>query len=327
MNSPPNSLASLLSTVPNAYQATAQAPPAEEGNPDAIIMTYLRDAYEPPVEEQNRYYPSSSYRYSAPPRGAPPSPPDSTVPIPTTLANIGAALANATDTPFAVALPPAVGMDEAFTDTLDRGEMGGKRRKAPHERAGWREMDEEKRGKGENGASEAAATLVGLEEAQAHSEDGEDERPAKRPAKSKEARAEQNRKAQQIFRRKREEKIKQLELDSMALANTRGRLVAAEARLSEMALELEAKIIEAQGLRRALATAANVAGLSLVKPDGALTLSPEEYEARDRSRVTPAHLEAGCDGLARAARQLAKANRRQREDVRAAQEASQHAQA
>lgn len=38
MNSPPNSLASLLSTVPNAYQNAQQAQ-AEEGNHDAIIMT------------------------------------------------------------------------------------------------------------------------------------------------------------------------------------------------------------------------------------------------------------------------------------------------
>ncbi|BEJ14870.1 hypothetical protein CspHIS471_0406370 [Cutaneotrichosporon sp. HIS471] len=166
MNSPPNSLASLLSAVPNAYQGAPPAPPAEEGNHDAIIMTYLRDAYEP-VEE--RYYPP--YRPSAP-RGAPPSPPDPTVPIPTTLANIGAALANATDTPFAISLPPAVGMEEAFTDTLDRGEMGGKRRKAPHERAGWKEMDDEKR---RDGSAEAAATLIAFEE---------EERPSKRQAKS-----------------------------------------------------------------------------------------------------------------------------------------------
>ncbi|GMK57279.1 hypothetical protein CspeluHIS016_0401130 [Cutaneotrichosporon spelunceum] len=306
MNSPPSSLASLLSSVPNAYQGAA--PPAEEGSHDAIIMTYLRDAYEP-VED--RYYPP--YRPPAP-RGVPPSPPDPVVPIPATLANIGAALANATETPFSVTLPPAVGMDEAFTDTLDRGEMGGKRRKAPHERAGWKEMDDEKH----RDAAEAAATLIAFEE---------EERPAKRQAKSKEARAEQNRKAQQLFRRKREEKIKQLELDAMALTSTRVRLAAAEARLSELALELEAKMIETQGLRRALATATSIAGLSVVKPDGALVLSPEEYEGRDRARATPAHLEAGCDGLARAARQLAKANRRQREDVRAAHEASQHAQA
>jgi hypothetical protein len=65
-------------------------------------------------------------------------------------------------------------MDEAFTDTLDRGEMGGKRRKAPHERAGWKEMDDEKR---RDGAAEAAATLIGFEEAD------DDEPPAKRQAK------------------------------------------------------------------------------------------------------------------------------------------------
>lgn len=165
----------------------------------------------------------------------------------------------------------------------------------------------------------------------------------------KEARAEQNRKAQQIFRRKREEKIKQLELDSMALNNTRQRLIAAEARLSDMALvrcplplltsvspssavadvrqELEAKVIEAQGLRRALATAANVGGLSLTKADGSLVLSPDDYEQRDRSKIAAVHLDVGCDGLARASRQLAKANRQRRDELRHAQEASQHAQA
>lgn len=60
----------------------------------------------------------------------------------------------------------------------------------------------------------------------------------------KEARAEQNRKAQQIFRRKREEKIKQLELDSMALGNTRQRLMAAEQRLADMALVRYSSAIE-----------------------------------------------------------------------------------
>lgn len=53
---------------------------------------------------------------------------------------------------------------------------------------------------------------------------------------SKESRAEQNRKAQQVFRRKREEKMKQLEIDAMALAGTRARLQAAEERILSLAL-------------------------------------------------------------------------------------------
>lgn len=53
---------------------------------------------------------------------------------------------------------------------------------------------------------------------------------------SKESRAEQNRKAQQVFRRKREEKMKQLEIDALALAGTRARLQAAEERILSLAL-------------------------------------------------------------------------------------------
>lgn len=52
----------------------------------------------------------------------------------------------------------------------------------------------------------------------------------------KELRAEQNRKAQQIFRRKREQRIKQLELDSVALNGFKERTAQAEAKLLEMAL-------------------------------------------------------------------------------------------
>lgn len=128
------------------------------------------------------------------------------------------------DGPFTISLPPAVGLDEAFTDTLDRGEMGGKRRKPPHERAGWKEMDDEKRGEkrrhdaidhhhddtvpaggsesgaiegngnlGDGGAAEAAATLIGFETGEGHVQqvhehehDGDDElKPAnKRQQKS-----------------------------------------------------------------------------------------------------------------------------------------------
>lgn len=42
--------------------------------------------------------------------------------------------------------------------------------------------------------------------------------------RSKDARAEQNRRAQQAFRRRREEHIKKLEADSLALEPTRKRL-------------------------------------------------------------------------------------------------------
>lgn len=83
-------------------------------------------------------------------------------------------------------------------------------------------------------------------------------------------------------------------------------------------------MIEAQGLRRALSTAVSVTGVSLVRNDGTLVLSPEDYEHRDKTKIAAVHVEVGCDTLARASRQLAKANRQRRDDIRAAQEAAQH---
>lgn len=75
-------------------------------------------------------------------------------------------------------------------------------------------------------------------------------------------------------------------------------------------------MIESQGLRRALSTAVSVSGSALVKPDGSLVLSLDDYERRDRSKVTTGELDTACDSLARASRQLAKANRQRRDQLR-----------
>jgi len=72
---------------------------------------------------------------------APASPIDTSVPIPETLASLP-------NPPDALYLAPLSGLPaappEVFPVNLsDRGEMGGKRRKALHERAGWKEMEED----------------------------------------------------------------------------------------------------------------------------------------------------------------------------------------
>jgi hypothetical protein len=53
---------------------------------------------------------------------------------------------------------------------------------------------------------------------------------------TKKARAEQNRRAQQVFRRKREERIKKLEEDATVLTDLRHSLSLAESKLRELAL-------------------------------------------------------------------------------------------
>lgn len=73
-------------------------------------------------------------------------------------------------------------MDEfpgaADTVALDRGEMGGKRRKAPHERAGWKEiLEEEERAKVE--AAAQASHQVQQQQAAGDDAQKEDEYGAK----------------------------------------------------------------------------------------------------------------------------------------------------
>jgi hypothetical protein len=66
---------------------------------------------------------------------------DTSVQIPSALAELAASNGPALhlDIPSADAVIDAT---FAYNDYGERGEMGGKRKKAPHERAGWKEMDE-----------------------------------------------------------------------------------------------------------------------------------------------------------------------------------------
>lgn len=116
----------------------------------------LREHYNPADERYDERY--APLPPSAP---TPASPPDSTVPIPSSLAALATP---APDAPYLAPLPP---MDDfpgaAETVALDRGEMGGKRRKAPHERAGWKEiLEEEERQKAE--AAQQAQQVSGQPE-------------------------------------------------------------------------------------------------------------------------------------------------------------------
>jgi hypothetical protein len=149
---------------------------------------------------------------------------------------------------------------------------------------------------------------------------------------SKKSRAEQNRKAQQVYRRNREEKMKRLEADQAALAQTRIRLAAAEARIEQLALvsydsfrlsidlmlttqDLEAKSIETNALRTSLLTVADNANVSIVTPQNNLVIAPTDWETRDKASVDetgPTRSALALDALARASREVAKANRARR---------------
>ncbi|TXT07173.1 hypothetical protein VHUM_03343 [Vanrija humicola] len=257
---------------------------------------YLRQ----PVRERDEALPTNA--------PAPASPLDTTIAIPTSLSELAA---TATDVPYFAPLPPLAATEELVL-APDRGEMGGKRRKAPHERAGWKEMEEDAQ-RSEKRLRPAAAAVpeggveqfVGYEVAPA----GGDSLAV--AAAATEA-SEQNRKAQQVFRRKREEKMKQLELDSLALAQTRERLAASEARINDVLFELEAKMIEAAGLREALLTAAVGTSTSFVRPDGTLAITVADWESRNTDATGQDRTQAAADELVRASRQLAKLHRARR---------------
>ncbi|WOO85567.1 uncharacterized protein LOC62_07G009070 [Vanrija pseudolonga] len=346
MNSPPpSSLASLLAYPSGGVPADGAAS-AQEGDAAALI-NYLGEHYDPSADEHSGGRPflnngdylrhavrerDEALPTSAP---APASPLDPSIAIPTALSDLAA---SATDVPYFAPLPPLPAAEELVL-APDRGEMGGKRRKAPHERAGWKEMEEDAQ-RGEKRLRTAAAaegSAGGVEEfvgyevapaaageslaaaaeaadasAEAVAADGEDDKRKPRAKLSKELRAEQNRKAQQVFRRKREEKMKQLELDSLALAQTRERLAASEARINDVLFELEAKMIEAAGLRQALVTASVGTSSSFVRTDGSLAISTADWETRDPDAATQERTQAAVDDLARASRQLAKLHRARR---------------
>lgn len=177
------------------------------------------------------------------------SPVNASIPIPAALQ----ALASSTQ-PISV---PSYDMTEFTGEQVsDRGEMGGKRKKQPHERAGWKEMDEQgllkKRSTGgrkkttideyvgyDTQAQSQDQALAHAQALQQHDSGNIDvmqgdmytqgaaqQQDMSMGVESMEdgkkiSKTEQNRRAQQIYRRRREERMKQLEADAQALERTR----------------------------------------------------------------------------------------------------------
>ncbi|KAK6910298.1 hypothetical protein I203_104330 [Kwoniella mangroviensis CBS 8507] len=73
------------------------------------------------------------------------SPLNPTIPIPNTLARLASQTISNLSLPDPTLLKGQEEIEQAalLADQYDRGEMGGKRRKLPHERAGWAEMDQQ----------------------------------------------------------------------------------------------------------------------------------------------------------------------------------------
>ncbi|ORX36832.1 hypothetical protein BD324DRAFT_627336 [Kockovaella imperatae] len=293
------------------------------------------------------------------------SPPDTSVKIDPALAEI-ASQAPAENLPEIPA--PSFWLPDHQGDYGALGEMGGKRKKLPHERAGWKEMDEagpRKRGPRKKDASAPSGSAVpatsagttgemddgaghlerdlmeahrqnggeedgmyqtmglypttGLgsyaatqpEGGQSGGEDGDlDEQGKKRkraPSEAKEARAEQNRRAQQAFRRRREEKMKGLEAAAAALEPTQRRLQEVESKLIEAALSLEASKIQCQAYQSALRTVAQASGYSIITDEGTLAINSSMQTKAGLSDAK--EIDAACATLARQSRELAKQNR------------------
>ncbi|RSH81595.1 hypothetical protein EHS25_006217 [Saitozyma podzolica] len=353
------------------------------------------------------------------------SPVDTSVQIPSALAELAASNGPALhlDIPSADAVIDAT---FAYNDYGERGEMGGKRKKAPHERAGWKEMDENrgrKRGRkagtsqsavgagGGGGSGSApnssgprelqtyeplqtdtqglngqhlqhshshpheqkeeqqqgqqvqqeqhdgqvqlddptqdditlASTALARDLAQAQAEMGldvaglshedgaaiarafeehhvpaqiipgevtlveEDEHAAEREkARSAGSRAEQNRRAQQVYRRKREERMKQLEAAAAALEPTRRIATDLGVKLKQLAVSFEAAKLENAALRMALVTASQ-AGHSVLTSDGSLVIN--KTMNRSTRPSSQEDVTAAFGKLERQSRELAKQNR------------------
>lgn len=118
------------------------------GRPFLNNGDYLRHA----VRERDEALPTGA--------PAPASPLDTSIAIPAALSELAA---SATDVPYFAPLPPLPTAEELVL-APDRGEMGGKRRKAPHERAGWKEMEEDAQRGEKRLRTAAAAPEGGVEE-------------------------------------------------------------------------------------------------------------------------------------------------------------------
>ncbi|ORY32562.1 hypothetical protein BCR39DRAFT_522856 [Naematelia encephala] len=316
--------------------STLEHPGDDDSN--AALMNYLHDHYATDTQPGTSLDAVLQLGTTSTPThdqggytGHPPSPPDISVPIPPSLALL-AETAAPHSIPVITPPPGSAGDDGGIQPDLSAyGEMGGKRKKLPHERAGWAEMGEAYRDNSRKRKRNLATRddEMGFVDPQMDNGDGDVEAlvravenrddldtadlsggspKAPRGSMSKQARSEQNRRAQQAFRRRREEHIKKLESDSAAYEATKARLDEANIRLRDLALAYETSKIESAALKSALLAVVQDTGVSVLSTEGELIIDPGVATRDERARLDDVHHAFGV--LELQSRELAKVRRR-----------------
>ncbi|WVF71662.1 hypothetical protein IAT40_006470 [Kwoniella sp. CBS 6097] len=334
-----------------------------------------------------------------------PSPPNPGIPLPNSLVRLASQALSNYDLPNMALLTGQQAIEQASlaNDLADRGEMGGKRRKEPHQRAGWKEMDEQPQGvkrrrtrktdsnQGRSQVSPQAAiggningsgpgsgpAAQGTEneinqltelsrlamsgdivQAQAHAPaqqhipvdpslqadaaagngeakeqvsiagqssapmqpqlqergqgailtpaQAQGEEPALEGDDSKLSRAEQNKRAQQAFRRRREEHMKKLELDSAQLQILKKHSEQRDLVTKDALFSLEAHKIEIAALREIIRTLIPASSISPLNKEGYFNTGDESPLPRDQVPQGPEVLEGAFEILGRQAREVVK---------------------
>ncbi|WVQ82435.1 hypothetical protein IAT38_004563 [Cryptococcus sp. DSM 104549] len=300
-----------------------------------------------------------------------PSPVNPQVAIPPALARLAPQALDRLELPPIPPTQTASVIDQAasLVDYGERGEMGGKRRKQPHERAGWREMDggqpsaKRRRGgrkddgmvghDGEGSGSirdhegdivhtdasltelsrmaltgvahpppteeattlsneEAAAAVAAAASALAAGPGTPVPEPhktaspapaAESPGGSKLSRAEQNKRAQQAFRRRREEHMKALERDQQSLGLLRTQYAQQESALNQLVLSKQADQIQIAALKSVIRSYVPHLNIAALNSEGGLAFEESPELVPD--------VERAFEELGRQSRELAKQHSRQ----------------
>ncbi|WWC89563.1 uncharacterized protein L201_004487 [Kwoniella dendrophila CBS 6074] len=343
-------------------------------------------------------------------------------PIPSSLARLASQTISSLSLPDPNILNGQEVIEQAalLADYGDRGEMGGKRRKLPHERAGWKEMDEQQQSQNlqhQNGgptssnkrrrvkkndvspsnantevqqdtqlnqaASQPTATMtsdnlptqsnvrndnstsntrdsnqdkyendirhltelsnsimkqdinktissLSIPSEQSQSKDVSEQldpalsatssnqkatnesESAEQGADSKLSRAEQNKRAQQAFRRRREEHMKKLEMDSAQLSLVKRQMDQKDVYLRDLVMELESSKIEIAALRASLQFVIPHSTIFPLTEQGTLNLG-EEVTVNSDTPVTEDEVLNAFELLEKQSREVAKQNRARRE--------------
>ncbi|OXH20152.1 hypothetical protein J010_00033 [Cryptococcus neoformans] len=357
--------------------------PAHEADNHGLI-DYLQ-SHGDYANDINHYHAQPSHGHGHSQRS--PSPPDPSIPIPSSLNRLAnTALAHYVPP----ALPPLPGaIDQAAVaaaiDYGDRGEMGGKRRKLPHQRAGWADMENSQNKKRRTRKSEDAPHLVGSNAGGSASPAGSqrasagvqgevqipagqdlssltelsrmalegvtgdtlqtqevqepkpqqatheidptsasvhEPRPAPPPeppiSNEKLSRAEQNKRAQQAFRRRREEHMKRLEAESAQLQVVLKQCQEKDLIIKDLVLGQQTDRIRIAALESLIKHFAPHVNIPLLTPEGDLNIpedpiatsgpSGDDSVADVGERRSDRELERAFDVLERQSREVAKVN-------------------